>query len=1174
MQRCRPVLNIAGRGFLPQDDRILLLFDLNGVLLQHTFDEGRHKHYLRPGAEHLIRLNPHFRIGVFTSATVRTAIAALNTLHAALEDAVHGSEAAAMLQQSLFEIVLCRQHTISSEKAGVVRPEGANPWDTVKPLGQYFSDKSRVLLIDDSPHKALPGEEDLMVSMPCWHGPDSAHGQNDECLKVLVDSFLELHHKGETLTGADMAASVSARLALASPPAPRPSAMQVVPQETAPGLSGQAPAPPLHSKLPQQQPAAAATNHPKHHQQKVSFQTPIQTDAGALRALQDVLIASIPLCTVDGISSTELNLLFKSCTSKGCRMLMGQSTKPALNDLVRRGVLRATKIVDGTPTLKMMYYSLIGPPPSDEEFSVEIGIIDVVDKEQVLKMAALLKAYDTITTNKTKKTTLITEDDGSLLEYAKDVRETFLLYVIHMLSCQSGAKRERLLDFVREQMSTYGLLNMKTSDGKIARKKKKWLNGQLAKALEMTDGDGTSRIQKCVPNSGAAGVMEVPGHLWAYSVPPCSSTIDLYGAVLNASQALKPLFEKEFAEGDGAIYAEDNEDDAEIEAAIDQSHCVNGLESMLHGNDDGALLEVFEDVEGVAPSSSGGTAPLLHVQAPPPPPPPPQELGPLAHPPPPLTDQGATPMTMTSALHREIIGFAKAATPTKVEADLIKEGVRKIDMVARSLWPHAETVLFGSQATGLALPGGDMDIAILGVGAQLNVSRAAVGFTPQQRRGLTQLLEELLDALTEKTLIVGKAQIIGAKVPIIKCRINLGEHGVAADISLGALNGAAAVELIRKQVLAVPPLRPLTLIIKALLREKGLKEVFSGGLSSYTITNMVLAHLQCEGYSIASLDVGNDSSHRDCAQYIVQSTFDFIDELAKGTLDADLTRCGSGSNNNSTGRSCDLGVLLYTFLERFGRKFSYARQAVSVRMGGLCGKIGLWRNPRKPWLLAVEDPQQPGKDIGGASFAIADVRAAFLVAAESVAECCEDVEANGAVSLKKTKDGGILGALIDAEAAVGRSKKEVQARHAMDTKSALRTAIVRQDKLLHTVRGGRISKHHGAPVNHHLHHHILNHHHHHHDVAMGKQAQHSHVEAEKTKGRRREKRTAQKVGKAVQKGPGKGTKRSRLVQAQWKDQRGQYFDDDDDDFQDHQVYPVLPQKKGKRAKASPNSRKK
>ena len=46
-------------------------------------------------------------------------------------------------------------------------------------------------------------------------------------------------------------------------------------------------------------------------------------------------------------------------------------------------------------------------------------------------------------------------------------------------------------------------------------------------------------------------------------------------------------------------------------------------------------------------------------------------------------------------------------------------------------------------------------------------------------------------------LVAGKAVVIKARVPIIKCDLR---SGVAVDVSLGAANGAAAVRFIHKQV--------------------------------------------------------------------------------------------------------------------------------------------------------------------------------------------------------------------------------------------------------------------------------------------------------------------------------------------------------------------------------------
>lgn len=51
----------ASRGRQAQDGRVLLLFDLNGVLVHHSFDGAAHHFHTRPGVHHLVRLAEHFR---------------------------------------------------------------------------------------------------------------------------------------------------------------------------------------------------------------------------------------------------------------------------------------------------------------------------------------------------------------------------------------------------------------------------------------------------------------------------------------------------------------------------------------------------------------------------------------------------------------------------------------------------------------------------------------------------------------------------------------------------------------------------------------------------------------------------------------------------------------------------------------------------------------------------------------------------------------------------------------------------------------------------------------------------------------------------------------------------------------------------------------------------------
>ncbi len=62
----------------------------------------------------------------------------------------------------------------------------------------------------------------------------------------------------------------------------------------------------------------------------------------------------------------------------------------------------------------------------------------------------------------------------------------------------------------------------------------------------------------------------------------------------------------------------------------------------------------------------------------------------------------------------------------------VQRAVEGVAAAASALWHQARTVLFGSQATGLALPGSDLDIVILNVGPHLQ--RAGSGFSQAQVR--------------------------------------------------------------------------------------------------------------------------------------------------------------------------------------------------------------------------------------------------------------------------------------------------------------------------------------------------------------------------------------------------------------------------------------------------------
>ena len=83
--------------------------------------------------------------------------------------------------------------------------------------------------------------------------------------------------------------------------------------------------------------------------------------------------------------------------------------------------------------------------------------------------------------------------------------------------------------------------------------------------------------------------------------------------------------------------------------------------------------------------------------------------------------------------------------------------------------------------------------------------------------------------LRQERLVQRAQGIYTAKVPIIK--MHTGAYAV--DLTVGAANGLAAVEWIRQQVRAFPPMRPLVLVLKRLLKLHALDDASTGGCGGY-----------------------------------------------------------------------------------------------------------------------------------------------------------------------------------------------------------------------------------------------------------------------------------------------------------------------------------------------------
>ncbi|XP_050687795.1 terminal nucleotidyltransferase 4B-like [Eriocheir sinensis] len=265
-------------------------------------------------------------------------------------------------------------------------------------------------------------------------------------------------------------------------------------------------------------------------------------------------------------------------------------------------------------------------------------------------------------------------------------------------------------------------------------------------------------------------------------------------------------------------------------------------------------------------------------------------------------------------LHQEMEDFYYWMSPTKEEHHMRKRVVERIEQVIVDLWPQARVEIFGSFRTGLYLPTSDIDLVVIGKWEALP---------------LRTLEKALLD---HKIAEPSSLKVLDrASVPIVK--LTDSETDVKVDISFNMSSGVNSARLIKDFKKRFPVLSKLVMVLKQFLLQRDLNEVFTGGISSYSLILMTVNFLQL---------------HQ--------------------RLDA------SQPNAN-------LGVLLIEFFELYGRHFNYLKTGIRIKDGGAyISKEEVQRDMpegHRPSVLCIEDPLIPGNDIGRSSYGVLQVKQAF-----------------------------------------------------------------------------------------------------------------------------------------------------------------------------------------------------
>ncbi|KAG7458033.1 hypothetical protein MATL_G00233550 [Megalops atlanticus] len=267
-----------------------------------------------------------------------------------------------------------------------------------------------------------------------------------------------------------------------------------------------------------------------------------------------------------------------------------------------------------------------------------------------------------------------------------------------------------------------------------------------------------------------------------------------------------------------------------------------------------------------------------------------------------------------NGLHEEIVDFYEFMSPRPEEAAMRKEVVNRIETVIKELWPTADVQIFGSFSTGLYLPTSDIDLVVFGKWER----------PPLQQ--LEQALRKHNVAEPYSIKVLDKAT-----VPIIKLTDQ--ETEVKVDISFNVETGVKAARFIKDYVKRYTVLPYLIFVLKQFLLQRDLNEVFTGGISSYSLILMVISFLQLH----PRIDARNPN--------------------------------------------VNLGILLIEFFELYGRHFNYLKTGIRIKNGGAyIAKEEIMKamtNGYRPSMLCIEDPLLPGNDVGRSSYGAMQVKQVF-----------------------------------------------------------------------------------------------------------------------------------------------------------------------------------------------------
>jgi DNA polymerase sigma len=220
------------------------------------------------------------------------------------------------------------------------------------------------------------------------------------------------------------------------------------------------------------------------------------------------------------------------------------------------------------------------------------------------------------------------------------------------------------------------------------------------------------------------------------------------------------------------------------------------------------------------------------------------------------TIQITNPTSETSAiLHNLIISFEK--TINKKISSLHEIKYNSIVFLCQKIKDHFKCgisiVIYGSYSTGLELEESDIDISV-------EFIPNANGKFPNNinLKSCSDLINELNEYLTNFPEFTNLFPIPNTQIPILKMKIK-SENNIETkiDLTFNLKNTKNTIYFYNSTLKKYRQIKPLTLLIKNLVKKNNLASVFDGGFSSHSIFIMVTASVRVLLKNKNSLNLGD-----------------------------------------------------------------------------------------------------------------------------------------------------------------------------------------------------------------------------------------------------------------------------------------------------------------------------